>query len=132
MDFSKLSMNYKIAGIAGIVGIIGMILPWAGASYGGFGISFSGFEVGGLWTWLFLLGCIGAIALAFFSMSGQSFFPQQKKLGLLIAGGVAAIAMIISLLSAISGIGYLGIGFWLCLVVGLVLAYFGFMEFQKN
>lgn len=128
MDLSKLSSNYKIAGIAGIVGVIGMILPWATV----FGYSLSGFGNGGLWSWLFLLACLGAIALAFFSMSGQSFFPQQKKMGLLIVGAVAAVCMILQLISSISVIGYLGIGFWIDLVVAVVLAYIGFMEFQKN
>ena len=128
MDFSKLSQNYKIAGIAGIVGIIGLILPWASA----FGFNISGFQSGTLWSWLFLLAAIGALALVFFAMNGQSLFPQQKKLGLLIVGAVAGVAMVIALIGSLSGIGYLGIGFWLSLLAGLALAYVGFMEFQKN
>lgn len=128
MDLSKLSMNYKIAGIAGIAGIIGLILPWASA----FGFSISGFEAMNLWNILFLLAAIGAIALAFFSISGQTFFPQQKKFGLLIVGAVAAAAMLIQLLSSLQAFSFLGIGFWLCLIAAAALAYVGYMEFQKN
>jgi uncharacterized RDD family membrane protein YckC len=133
MDFNKLSLNYKIAGIAGIVAVIGMFLPWV--SVGAYGISLgvvSGFQSGGIWGILVFLGALGCIALAYFSMSGQSFFAQQKKMGLLIAGGVALVGALISLLSALSVIGYLGIGFWLCLIASAVMAYFGFMEYQKN
>jgi hypothetical protein len=127
MDLSKLSMNYKIAGIAGIAAVIGAILPWFSVS----GI----YSIGGLssfWGILVFLAGLAAIALAYFSMSGQSFFPQQKKMGLLIAGGVAVVGVVIFLLSSISAFSLLGIGFWICLIAAVVLAYFGFMEFQKN
>jgi peptidoglycan/LPS O-acetylase OafA/YrhL len=127
MDFNKLSMNYKIAGIAGIVAVLGAILPWlsAGGIYSVGGLSF-------FWGILVFLAGLAAVALAYFNMSDKSFFPQQKKLGLLIAGGIAAIAVVFFLLSSISAFGLIGFGFWLSLVASVAMAYAGFMEFQKN
>lgn len=137
MNFQTMSKQRKFVLIAAAAGVIGTFLPW---------VSVFGFSVNGLHGFgIFIFLCfIVAGALAFMGDQTKNL-DKTNWMITLIAGGLAALIMVINLLNSIDGFSFLGIGFYIDLLasIGVLAAAFlfrtpgdtikgGFDSFKKD
>jgi peptidoglycan/LPS O-acetylase OafA/YrhL len=113
MNFQTMSKQRKMILIASAVGFIALFLPWA---------SFFGISVNGMRGWgiVLFLCFLGAGVLAFMGDQTKNLDIKSWTLAL-IAGGVAALVMVISFLSSLDVLGYMSIGFYLALAAAVAL-----------
>lgn len=120
MNFQTMSKQRKMVLIAAAVGIISMFLPWASYIFG----SINGMHGNG--TIVFLaLAAAGVVA---FLGDQTTNLTKTNWMIVLIAGGVAALFMIINFFDLMQIIGHLGIGFWGALAASIGVVAFAFMN----
>ena len=100
MDFSKMTLGQKIAGISGIVLIITIFLPWYSLSVPGFGSASGGpFEsVISTFGVLFLFGAIAIVAAKMFTSAEFSVGPFKPQQIAFMLGVVGTILVLIKLI----------------------------------
>jgi len=118
MNFQTMSKQRKMILIAAAVGIISMFLPW---------VSFLGFSVSGMHgSGIFVFLCFAAAAALAYMGDQTTNLNQTNWMITLIAGGVAALIMVINFFDAASS-GLLGIGFYGALIASIGIIAFAFM-----
>lgn len=123
MNFQTMSKQRKMILIAAAVGVISMFLPWVSISLGVFGGgSVNGMHGSGIFVFLCFVAA-GAIAYLGDQTAGLN---QTNWMIALIAGGVAALIMLINFFDAV-GSGFLSIGFYGALIASLAIVAFAFM-----
>lgn len=109
MDFKKMTLGQKIAGISGLVLIVSIFLPWYTLTIPGFGSGSSGPFESVLSTFgiLLLLGAMGVIAAKIFASADFSVGPFKPEQIALMLAGVGAVLVLIKLIfgHSESGIG---------------------------
>ena len=119
MNFSTLSSNEKLAVYGSAAVIIGGLVGFYGVGL------------------IAVLAAIGMLAIVFLpQMSPSTNLPGSKGSLMLLAGGVAAVVLVLSLL-VYSGVlfAFAGLGsilFLVAVVGGLVMAWAGWLEFQSE
>ena len=109
--------------IAAAVGVISMFLPWISLDLGIFGGgSINGMHGSGILVFLCFLAA-GAIA---YLGDQTTNLNQTNWMIALVAGGVAALIMVINFFDSASS-GLLGIGFYGALIASLAIIAFAFM-----
>lgn len=120
MNFQTMNTQRKFMMIAAGVGVIAMFLPWIRISLFGFGSeSINGFHDTGILVFLCFVAC-GVIA---FMGDQQAPLGKTMWMASLIAGGLAAVLMIIFFLRGMDAISYISFGFYLSLLAALGLVY---------
>ena len=122
MDFSKLSSNEKLATYGAVAVIVGGLV---GIGTAGLGI-------------VSVLAAVGMLAVVFLpQLSPGTNLPGSRGTLMLVLGGIAAVILVLGLLSVIGAIGFLmqyaifNTLFYLIAVAGGVLmAWAGWQEFQ--
>src|SRR5438067_2368973 len=110
MNFQTMSKQRKMILIAAAVGVISMFLPW---------ISLLGFSVNGMHgSGVFVFICFLAAGAIAYMGDQTTTLNQTNWMIALIAGGVAAIIMVINFFDGASS-GLLGIGFYGALIASL-------------
>ncbi len=106
--------------IAAAIGVICMFLPW---------VSIFGFSVNGMHGWgiLVFLCLLVAGALAFMGDQTKNL-NSTNWMVVLIAGGIAALLMIIFFFDWMEVLGQLSIGFWGALAGSIGVVAFAFMN----
>lgn len=123
MNFETMSKQRKMILIAAAVGIISMFLPWFSISSLFGNVSVSGMNGLGILVFLCFLA---AGALAF--MGDQTTnLNQTNWMGVLIAGGVAALIALIRLLSPPFGLSA-SFGLFIALAASIGIVAFAFMN----
>jgi hypothetical protein len=120
MDFSKLSQNERLATFGGIAVVIGGLV---GYSYG--------------LTVLAVLAALAALVIVFLpQFSPTASLPGSRGSLLLVAGGIAAVVMVLALLMYISVVftafNFRDLFFLLAVVGSVVLAWAAWQEFQAE
>lgn len=126
MNFQTMSKQRKYVLIAAAAGIIGVFCPWVSV----FGFSINGFHGVGIFIFLCLIAA-GALTL----MGDQTKnLDKTYWMITLIAGGLAALIMIINFINVLSDLSALGFGFYLTLLgsIGVVAAAFMFRSPEDN
>ena len=120
MNFEKMSKQRKMMLIAAAVGVISMFLPW---------VSVLGFSVNGLHGWgvLVFLCFVAAGVLALVGDQSTNLPPTNWMLSL-IAGGIAALIMLVNLANGAGVLGSLGIGFYGALLASVGVVAFAFIH----
>ena len=120
MNFQLMSKQRKFILIAAGIGIIAMFLPWIRISI----LGFVGGSINGMHDWGIL------VFLAFLVAGGITLMGDQTKtldktmwMAALIAGGVAALIMVIFFLKAMDAISFLSFGFYLALLASIGVLY---------
>jgi hypothetical protein len=124
MDFNKLSQNEKLAVYGSVAVIIGAIIGGAASALG----------------WLALLAAVAMLVVIFLpQMSPQTALPGSRGSIMLLLGGIAAVILVLGLLTAIGWLGiYLSvlplqaIFFLIAVVGGLLMGWAGWQEFQAE
>ena len=126
MNFQTMSKQRKYVLIAAAAGIIGVFCPWVSI----FGFSVNGFHGVGIFIFL----CLAAAGA--FTLMGDQTKNLDKTFWMitLIAGGIAALIMIINLFNAMGGLSAVSFGFYLTLLgsVGVTAAAFMFRSPEDN
>lgn len=107
---------------AAAVGIVSMFLPWVSISIAGFGASANGMHGSGVLVFL----CFVAVGVLAYLGDQTTNLNQVNWMIALIAGGVAALIMVINFFDAGSS-GLLSVGFYGALIAALAVVVFGFM-----
>jgi hypothetical protein len=120
MDFSKLSQNERLATFGGLAVVIGGLV---GYSYG--------------LTVLAVLAALAALVIVFLpQFSPTSSLPGSRGSLMLVAGGIAAVVMVLALLMYISVVftafNFRDLFFLLAVVGSVVLAWAAWQEFQAE
>lgn len=119
MNFSSLSSNEKLAVYGSVAVIIGGLVGFYGVGL------------------IAVLAAIGMLAIVFMpQMSPSTKLPGSKGSLMLLAGGVAGVVLLLSLL-VYSGVlfafaGFGSILFLVAVIGGLVMAWAGWQEFQSE
>jgi hypothetical protein len=119
MNFSSLSSNEKLAVYGSVAVIVGGLIGFYGVGL------------------LAVLAAVAMLAIVFLpQMSPSTNLPGSKGSLMLLAGGVAAVVLVLSLL-VYSGVlfafaGFGSILFLVAVVGGLVMAWAGWQEFQAE
>jgi hypothetical protein len=120
MDLSKLSQNEKLALYGSVALIVGGIV---GYSYG--------------ITALGILAAVAMLVIIFLpQMSPNTGLPGSKGSLMVAAGGLAGVAMVLALLSALdsvfTGMNFRDVFFLIAVAGGLLMAWAGWSEFQSE
>lgn len=120
MDFSKLGQNEKLALYGSVALIVGGVV---GYSYGV--------------TALGILAAIAMLVIIFLpQLSATTKLPGSKGSLMVAAGGLAGIAMVLALLTALDsvfvGMNFRDIFFLIAVAGGLLMAWAGWREFQSE
>ena len=124
MNWNTLSQNEKLAVYGSVALIIGAAVGGAASALG----------------WLALLAAIGMLAVVFLpQLSPQTALPGSKGSLMVALGGIAAVIMLLGLLTAISWFGLYfsvlavqAIFFLIAVAGGLVMGWAGWQEFQAE
>lgn len=119
MNFQTMSKQRKLILIAAAVGVISMFLPWVSV----LGFSVNGMHGSGILVFL----CFVAAGVLAYMGDQTTNLPQTAWMMALIAGGIAALIMVINFFDA-SGSGLLSVGFYGALLasIGVIVAAFLF------
>jgi len=100
MDFSKITLGQKIAGVSSLVLIVTIFLPWYSLSVPGFGsVSGGPFEsVLSTFGLLFLFGAIIIIGMKIFGSANFAIGPLKPEQIALLLAGLGAIFVLIKLI----------------------------------
>jgi hypothetical protein len=144
VDLSKLTTSDKVIAGSGLLLFIASFLTWFKVSISGFSSSGNGWDVGFFWGGIpALLGLLSA-GIVLGTKLGTLKMPElpvSTGQAMLIAGGVAAVIVVLKLLIGIdtpSGFGAVGgdvsrgIGIYLATLASLGLAGGGFMAYQEE
>jgi hypothetical protein len=142
VDLSKLTTSDKVIAGSGIVLFIASFLTWfkftVSSSGGGVSFSrdltFSGWDVGFLWGGLpALLGLLSAAIVIATKLGGTKMpdMPVTTGQAMLGAGGLAALLVIIKLLSGYHGIDR-AFGLFIAVIAAIGLAVGGFLAYQEE
>ncbi len=120
MDFSKLGQNEKLAFYGSVMLLVGGIV---GYSYG--------------ITALGMLAAIAMLVIVFLpQLSPKTALPGSKGSLMVAAGGLAAVAMVLALLTAIgivfTAMNFRDIFFLIAVAGGLLMGWAGWQEFQSE
>lgn len=124
MNISSLSPNEKLAVYGSVAVIVGALVGGTVSALG----------------WLALLAAVAMLAIVFLpQLSPMTALPGSKGSLMLVAGGVAAVVLVLGLLTIISVIGYYfqvfpvnAIFFLAAVVGGVVMGWAGWQEFQAE
>lgn len=124
MDFNRLSANEKLAVYGSVAVIVGGIVS---VGIGGLGL-------------LAVLAAIGMLAVVFLpQLSPRTTLPGSNGTLMLILGGVAAVVMLLALLTILGALGFFlqfapvnAIFFLVAVVGGLVMGWAGWQAFQAE
>jgi len=124
MNWSRLTQNEKLAVYGSAAVIIGAAIGGAASALG----------------WLALLAALAMLAVVFLpQMSPQTSLPGSKGSLMVALGGIAAVVMLLGLLTAIAWLGLYfsilplqAIFFLLAVAGGLVMGWAGWQEFQAE
>jgi len=119
MNFQTMNTQRKFMIIAAGVGLIAMFLPWIKISMFGFGSSINGFHDTGILVFL----CFAACGVIAFLGDQETALSKTMWMASLIAGGLAALLMVIFFLRALDAISYISYGFYLALLAALGLLF---------
>ena len=119
MNFQTMNKQRKFMLIAAGIGAIAMFLPWITVSFLGYGGSVNGFHGEGVFIFLCFAGC----AVVAFLGNQETALDKTMWMIALIAGGLAALLMVIYFLRALDAISYLSYGFYLALAASLALVF---------
>jgi peptidoglycan/LPS O-acetylase OafA/YrhL len=118
MNFQTMSKQRKFILIAAAVGVISMFLPWVSISMGPFGgVSTNGFHGAGIFVFL----CFAACGVLAFLGDQTKNLDKTFWMICLIAGGLAALIMIINFLQALDSLSYLSFGFYLAVLASIAV-----------
>lgn len=117
--------------IAGILFFIDSFLPWAKSSFGIINVNVKGWS--SEWTAvLSILFALAALLLAAARMGGMNApLPAKDGVLYLVFGGGAFVFALLRLLTLPAGVSA-GFGLWIALVLGVVLAYAGYMKYKAS
>jgi hypothetical protein len=124
--------------VCGILALVGLFLAWASASFMGYSVSLSGWDVLSMEiTWEPLLVLIGSIILLICSITALVLGIVRKARGVVIGLGITSVLAAIMVIAgpvyvlinaaSESSIGYVGIGVYLCIAAGLIAFIFGIL-----
>lgn len=124
MDFNKLSANEKLAVYGSVAVIVGGLVS---VGLGGLGL-------------LAVIAALGMLAVLFLpQFSPSTTLPGSKGSLMLILGGIAAVVMLLALLTIISLLGFYfqslavnAIFFLIAVAGGLLMGWAGWQEFQAE
>lgn len=120
MNFQTMSKQRKMILIAAAVGIISMFLPW---------VSAFGFSVNGMHGWgVLVFFCFVAAGLLAYMGDQTQNLNRTNWMMTLIAGGIAALIMVINFINALEVLSAVGIGFYLSLGASLAIVALTFMN----
>jgi hypothetical protein len=124
MNWSRLNQNDKLAVYGSAAVIVGAAIGGAASALG----------------WLALLAALGMLAIVFLpQMSPQTALPGSKGSLMVALGGIAAVVMLLGLLTAIAWLGLYfsvfplqAIFFLIAVAGGLLMGWAGWQEFQAE
>jgi len=122
MNFQTMSKQRKFILIAAAVGVISVFLPWVSVSFGPYGGGFSANGFSGIGILVFL--CLVACGVLAFMGDQTKNLDKTFWMITLIAGGVAALIMVINFLRAMGTTGafsVIGFGFYLTTAASLAV-----------
>lgn len=122
MNFQTMSKQRKAILIAAAVGVVSMFLPWVSISIAGFGASANGMHGSGILVFL----CFVAAGVLAYMGDQTTNLAQTAWMIALIAGGIAALIMVINFFDA-STSGLLSIGFYGALLASIALVVCAFL-----
>lgn len=105
--------------IAAAVGVISMFLPW---------VSVFGFSVNGLHGWgILVFLCFLAAGIIAFMGDQTTNLSKTNWMVALIAGGIAALIMVLNFLTSLDTLSLLSFGFYGALLASIAVVAFTFM-----
>jgi hypothetical protein len=123
MNFQTMSKQRKFVLIAAAIGVISMFLPWFSISVFGYTSSANGMHGDGILVFI----CFVVAGILAFMGDQTKNLDRSFWMGVLIAGGIAALIMIIEFLRVLDALSYLSFGFYLALLASLAVVAAAYM-----